>query len=99
VIPNSGKFDISKRYTSPLKLFSAMASGIPIVVSDLPSIREIVDESMVVFFNPDDPKDLAKKVNFLFNNKDEADRISQNAVAEARKHTWKARAQKIIRRI
>lgn len=99
VIPNSAKFDISKTYTSPLKLFSAMASEIPIIVSDLPSIREVVDESMVLFFTPDDSDDLAKKITFLFKNPEVAKQLTQNAVTEARKHTWKSRAATIKARI
>src|SRR3989304_2238961 len=32
----------ARRFTSPLKLFEAMASGRPIVASDLPSLREVL---------------------------------------------------------
>src|SRR3989338_7168842 len=36
VLPNTAIEDISKYYTSPMKLFEYMASGRPIVPSDLP---------------------------------------------------------------
>ncbi len=63
VIPNSGKFEISVRDTSPLKLFEALAAGAAIVASDLPSIREAVGGSeAVVFFDADDPRSLAETI-------------------------------------
>lgn len=51
VLPNSGKFTVSLFYTSPLKLFEAMAAKIPIIASDLPSLREILDEKAVYFLS------------------------------------------------
>ena len=46
VIPNSGDYDISRFYTSPIKLFEYMAAKRPIVASNLPSLREIMLHGM-----------------------------------------------------
>ena len=54
VVPNSAKETISREYTSPLKLFEILAAGVPLVCSDLPSLRETVDESMALFAKADD---------------------------------------------
>jgi glycosyltransferase involved in cell wall biosynthesis len=95
VIPNSARFEISKIYTSPLKLFSAMASNLPIIASDLPSLREIVDEKMVFFVPPDDPEKLAEMIDFVFQHPAEAKNKALAAFNEAKKHTWDARARGI----
>ena len=62
VVPNTGKNLVSTRFTSPLKLIAHMASKRPIVASDLPSIRELVDETSAVLVPADDPKSLAEGI-------------------------------------
>jgi len=63
VVPNRSKPAISARHTSPLKIFEAMGAGIPLVASDLPSLREIlVDGENALLVAPDDPAALAAGV-------------------------------------
>ncbi len=96
VIPNSGHSEISRTYTSPLKLFAHMASGVPIVVSDLPTFREVLDESMTYFVNPDDPKALADTIRQVLQNKEKALQRAQCASEHAKNYTWYKRASRII---
>ncbi|MCC6563815.1 glycosyltransferase, partial [Candidatus Uhrbacteria bacterium] len=65
LLPTSAKFEIGKSYTSPLKLFEYLAAGLPILVSDVPSSREILDESVATFFQADDAEDFLKKLEEL----------------------------------
>lgn len=95
VIPNSARFEISRIYTSPLKLFSAMANGLPIIASDLPSLREIVDEKMVFFVPPDDSEKLAQMIDYVLEHPAEAKNKSLTALNEVKKYTWDARARGI----
>ena len=96
VLPNSAKSDISKFYTSPLKLFEYMASGQPIIASHLDSLKEILTGSECVFFTPDDANDLAQKIHYLLSNKDLADKIAINAEKKVKDYTWENRAKNII---
>ena len=96
VLPNTARENISKYYTSPVKLFEYMASGRPIVASDLPSVKALVDERMAVFFEPDNPKDLADKIHWVLENPQDAQNLALLAQEEVLRYTWDKRAGCII---
>ncbi len=96
VIPNSAREDISKLYTSPMKLFGYMAGGVPIVASDLPSLREILSEETAYFFEPDNAESLAKTINTVLEHESEAKGKAAKALELARGYTWKSRAENIL---
>ncbi len=96
VIPNSAKDDVSKLYTSPMKLFGYMASGVPIIASDLPSLREIINPSLAYFFTPDDPKSLGEVIEHAFGEYAEAKKKGVAALALAEQYSWQKRAQHIL---
>ena len=96
VLPNSAKEKISAVYTSPLKLFEYMAAGKPIVASDLPALREILNENAAVLVEPDNPEALAKGIEKVLKDGVLAGKIAQNAAEEAKNYTWEKRAQNIL---
>ena len=96
VIPNSANDEFSKFYTSPIKLFEYIASGTPVIASDLPSIREVVDENEVYFFKPDNSEDLIKKINEAMQNPEDSIIKSINSFKKAKEYTWENRAKKIL---
>lgn len=97
ILPNSAKYDISKYWTSPLKLFEYMASGRPIVASDLPSIREVLNESNAILIEPDNPKALAEAIEYIFYNNEKAEMIAARAKEEVRAYSWDKRAEQILK--
>ncbi len=96
VLPNKKDGQISEFYTSPLKLFEYMAAERPIVASDLPSLREILNENNSVLVKPDNASALADGLKLVLSDDALADRISQKAFEDVQKYSWQERAQKII---
>ena len=94
VLPNTGKEEVSNYYTSPMKLFEYMASRRPIVASKIPSLTEVLDDSMAIFVKPDDPKSLAWGIQYALEN-DVKSKI-ESAYSQVRKFTWEKRAVKIL---
>src|SRR3989338_818420 len=99
VIPNERGEDISERYTSPLKLFEYIASQRPIISSDLASLREVLTDKEALFFEPGNPKDLARAIKEIYENKELAKQLSCNAYRKVKDYTWSKRAEKIINAI
>ena len=93
----SGKGDTAK-WMSPLKIFEYMASRRPMLVSDLPALREILKHEATALFC--DPENVESRVNALKRLRDNpklAARIGKTAYSEFKtKYTWKARAEKVI---
>ena len=95
ILPNTAHEEISVRYTSPLKLFEYMASSRPIVASDLPSLREILNHTNAVLVHPDDPAALARGIKQLLLNPAEAHSLALHARELVEQYTWEARASRI----
>lgn len=96
VLPNTAREDISKYYTSPMKLFEYMASRRPIVATDIPSIREIVDSSSAIMVNPDDPESMSQGIIEVLENQELVSRITDAAYNSVVLHTWDKRTQRIL---
>jgi glycosyltransferase involved in cell wall biosynthesis len=92
----SGGGNISK-VSSPLKLFEYMASGRAILVSDLPVLREVLDERTACFYEPENFEDLCQKFAWLISNVRERKQLGNAAQARARDFDWKTRMDKILR--
>lgn len=81
---------------SPLKLFEYMASRRAIIASDLPVLREVLNEQMAVLVPPDDPD---RWVEAIRQCEDRSYRrtLAENAYrAFLEHHTWEKRAQKVL---
>jgi len=96
VIPNSGKERISSTYTSPLKLFEALAAGKAIVASDLPSLREILSEETAVLVPPDSPLALREALLKVVTDKTLQARLAEAGKRHSLRYDWTARAKLIL---
>lgn len=89
------------RYTSPLKLFEYMASGRPIVASDLPAWSDVVrHEETALLAPPGESAALAQAIHRLRRDPDLRERLAKNARRRVMAHyTWAVRAERILAHI
>lgn len=85
---------VARLYTSPLKLFTYMASGIPIVATDLPSFRDVLSEQDAFFFEPNAAA-LAEALLFAVTHPEDATSRARRARQKVRAFSWTARARAI----
>ena len=63
----------------PISLLEAGAVGLPVIVADIPSNREIVrDTTLGLWFDPHSPEELAEKLKLLINEPAMARRMAAN---------------------
>ena len=88
---------IAARFTSPLKLFEYMALGLPIVASDLPSVREVLANGVNArLFEAGKPEALARALNEVCTDRALAGRLSAQAGKDAQKFSYEARARILL---
>jgi len=97
LVPNRSQPAISSRYTSPLKVFESFAAGLPLVASDLPSLRELLvhgEDAWLVA--ADDPAALAQGVERLLADSSLRARFAARGKARVLECTWDARSARIL---
>jgi glycosyltransferase involved in cell wall biosynthesis len=84
---------------APLKLFEAMACGIPVIASELPFQADIVRQSSAgLVVPPADPSAIAVAVRTLDESPDKAAELGRNgAIYVAREASWQQRGREVDR--
>lgn len=93
VLPNTAEDRKSRLYTSPVKLREYLASGTPALVADVPSTSGFEN---VTFFQPDDPEDLAGKIDWCIQNYSLLEENAAEARDKALDYTWSDRADSLL---
>lgn len=83
-------------YMSPLKMFEYMASKRPIIASDLPSVKDILNENNAILIKPDDCKDLAESVERIIINKELGNGLADQAFKDVQEYSWEKRVVRIL---
>jgi glycosyltransferase involved in cell wall biosynthesis len=82
--------------SSPMKMFEYMASGRVILTSDLPVLREVLNDSNAVFYFPEDLIDLIDKFADLIKDESTRKRIADQALQDVSQYSWQERMKRII---
>jgi glycosyltransferase involved in cell wall biosynthesis len=90
----SNKYDADGLlFTSPLKLYEYLGSGLKVVVSRLPSIESNVNQSLVYYATPENPESFAKEIIKALDDKSFNAQIVKDF---AKGYTWKSRADRFV---
>lgn len=83
--------------TSPMKLFEYMATGVPILGSNIGSVGEVLTEKNSIIFNPEDEQSIVDGVNYFLDNKNESLKLADHALEDIKnKYKWDLRVKAIV---
>ncbi|MEA3315003.1 MAG: glycosyltransferase family 4 protein [Campylobacterota bacterium] len=82
----------------PVKMFEYMASGVPVVSSDIELWKDIVNYTKCgLCVNPLEPKEIAKAIEYILTNSKEAEKMGQNGKkAVIEKYNWGVEENKLF---
>ncbi len=82
----------------PVKLFEYMAAGMPVIASNFPLWREIVESAGCgLLVDPADPMDLQKAIRYLLSHQDEAKAMgARGRSAVLAKYQWTSQSKSLI---
>ncbi len=83
------------RYFSPMKLFEYLACGRPILCSNLPVLREVLNPHNAVLLPVDDVQSWADAIRALQTDPERMTSLAEQGRQDAQKYTWRTRAKLI----
>lgn len=93
------KGDDIGRYTSPMKLFEYMASNRPIIASDIPAVKEILDKECAELVDHDDKEGWIGAIASLMQDKKKSRFLAEKAFERVKMHTFDARVTLVMKGI
>jgi glycosyltransferase involved in cell wall biosynthesis len=81
---------------SPMKMFEYMAAGRAILTSNLPVLREVLDDGMAVFCPPEDAAAWADALGGLLRDPERQQALGQRARFAAQGYSWIERAKLVL---
>ena len=95
VMPYSADWGLQK-WASPVKMFEYMASRNPIVSTDFPNIREVLNGENSVLVPPDDPQALAMGIRKCLEDEEFSRSVTMKAREQVGAYSWENRAAKVV---
>jgi len=86
----------SAEICSPMKMFDYLAAGRAIVTSELPVLREVLNESNAVFCPPADTGAWQAAVSALANDPTRRGALGSRARADSLRYSWEERASRAL---
>jgi glycosyltransferase involved in cell wall biosynthesis len=95
IYSNSDIFILSSVFESfGIVLIEAMASGLPIIASDILAVRDVIEGGKTGLLAKTTPRDFAEAIEKLLNNSPLREELGKNALEKANEYTWARTVQK-----
>lgn len=78
-----------------LPALEAMASKLPVIISDIPVLREVCGDN-VLYVDPNNPQDIAEKIKKLMSDQDLRQRLINEGLERVRQFSWRKTAAQTL---
>lgn len=86
----------SAAWTSPVKLGEYLASGTPIVATDIPALRDWLTDKEVEFVEPDNAEAMVEGIRHLLSDRQRAEQLQRSGLEKAQELSYEQRAEAIL---
>lgn len=82
----------------PNKLFEYMSAGLPVIASNFPLWKEIIEnDNCGLCVDPESPDEIADAIQFFFDNPDKAEQMGDNGIRAVNEtYSWQIEERKLI---
>ena len=95
-------FDYAEVYVFPslsegfgIPGLNAMAANIPVVCSNIPTLKEVYQEA-VLYFDPGNPDDIADKIKKILEDQKTRAVLVERGIKQVGKYSWQKMARKTL---
>lgn len=75
---------------------NAMAAGLPVICSNIPTLKEVYGDA-ALYFDPKDPADIAKKIQEVISNPETRINLVEKGRVQVEKYSWSKMAQETLK--
>ncbi|MFP4135231.1 MAG: glycosyltransferase, partial [Halothece sp.] len=89
---------LSYYYCAPNKIFEYLSANLPIIASNFPEMSRIINQYEIGgTFDPNQPQDIAKAVQEVFNNPKKMEKMRENTKTAAQFYNWEVESKKFLK--
>jgi len=88
---------LNNYYATPNKLYEYIHAGLPVVSSDFPALKEVVEGYGLGYtFDPEEPESIAEAINGVLADEKRYDTMRRNALEAAGIFNWEMESRKLL---
>ena len=88
---------LNNYYATPNKLFEYIHAGLPVVGSDFPELKRVIEGYKIGrTFNAEDPEDIATAINLVLADDEEYQAMRRNVSEAAKIFNWENESRKLV---